>query len=142
MTDNKSKGMRRGQFAAAQEYTADGVESWRLVRVTRSSQSGRVRGYTHPGDFVEGKVYQRGMDTTRNRDRRIDGLDPKHNEVMARATQGLTQSDLTYESKRALQLDVLRMLGFQEHQLAEAGARMAAACGKGIVVAEYLHTAD
>ena len=145
MTDIRFNAIRRGQFAAAQEFTADGVESWRLVRVVKASKAGAVREYAHPADYCELEQGRRRPTTRRDSSRRVDGLDADYNDVMARATAGLTQSDLTYESKRELQLDVLRMLGYQEHQLAEAGARMAAAArgkGKSIVVSEYLHTAD
>ena len=125
--------IRRGQFVGLREG-----DTYRLARVFKASAAGAVSQTVHPNDWNDA---ERGVPV------RIDGrpagqdvywLDATHNRVMARSTAGLTRADLTYPTKRELQLDVLRMLGYAEDDLNAAGVALRG----GIDVSEYQHATD
>lgn len=122
--------IRRGQFVALREG-----DTYRLARVVKASAAGKVRSTVHPGDW---DASERGVGVridTRDRQQECSALDARHNARMHTATKGLTRADLTYPTKRELQLDVLRMLGYEESELVDAGIAMRG--GKSI--AEYTH---
>lgn len=128
--------VKRGQFAGASERTADGREVWRLVRVTRSSKSGVVREYCNPSDYDAVLRGARGKASARVVTRRIDALEGRHSDTLATATAALTADELTYDDRREMQLDVLRMLGYSESELVDAGRALRG----GLTIAEYTHT--
>lgn len=126
--------IRRGQFVGLHE--PDG--SWRIARAFKCSAAGAVKQTVHPADWIDA---ERGVPVRIDRrepTQHCAGLDSDHNAAMARSTEGLTRADLTYPTKREMQLDILRMLGYAEADLDAAGVALRG----GISISEYLHTTD
>ena len=96
--------IRAGEFAVTQERDSDGTRTYRIVRVTESGDDGIVTAYTHPDDYP-------GCAVPRVRTMPLYAVDAQHTRTLIDATDGVSQSDLTFETPHAAHKAVLGMIG-------------------------------